>query len=263
MLQGRRVAKTTNFAQTGWERIEKSWTLRLRFGVDSERWPRHFPSSQEKESVPGQGFGVRVWRCVKMTMFQGQKLASLSYRKPMRSRAALSGGNTEGHCELWGRAAWSLKDVADTLCWAGLVYCRCFSVGLLGECCNFSTLYRWMNAVVKKLSQGKRGKGGSPLRSQWQVGVWVTVWSCGSRFSLVSPLWGCAWSSLGCPLHTCKISLTGARKQSCSSSVPRAWRTLTKEVFSWLMRKITQLWSSVPVRRLCSILYTMRMLWNA
>ena len=95
MLQGRRVAKTTNFAQTGWERIEKSWTLRLRFGVDSERWPRHFPSSQEKESVPGQGFGVRVWRCVKMrklpTMFQGQKLASLSYRKPMRSRAALSG----------------------------------------------------------------------------------------------------------------------------------------------------------------------------
>ena len=29
------------------------------------------------------------------TMFQGQKLASLSYRKPMRSRAALSGGNTE------------------------------------------------------------------------------------------------------------------------------------------------------------------------
>ena len=165
MLQGRRVAKTTNFAQTGWERIEKSWTLRLRFGVDSERWPRHFPSSQEKESVPGQGFGARVWRCVKMrklpTMFQGQKIASLSYRKPMRSRAALSGGNTEGHCELWGRAAWSLKDVADTLCWAGLVYCRCFSVGLLGECCNFSTLYRWMNGVVKKVSQ--TGHGGTRL----------------------------------------------------------------------------------------------------
>ena len=217
MLQGRRVAKTTNFAQTGWERIEKSWTLRLRFGVDSERWPRHFPSSQEKESVPGQGFGARVWRCVKMrkltTMFQGQKLASLSYRKPMRSRAALSGGNTEGHCELWGRAAWSLKDVADTLCWAGLVYCRCFSVGLLGECCNFSTLYRWMNGVVKKVSQWKRGKAGSPLRSQWRVGVWVMVWSCGSRFSLVLPLWGCAWSSLGCPLHTSTISPTGARKQ--------------------------------------------------
>lgn len=164
MLQGRRVAKTTNFAQTGWERIEKSWTLRLRFGVDSERWPRHFPSSQEKESVPGQGFGVRVWRCVKMrkltTMFQGQKIASLSYRKPMRSRAALSGETQRGTVSC-GEGQFDLKDVADTLCWAGLVYCRCFSVGLLGECCNFSTLYRWMNGVVKKVSQ--TGHGGTGL----------------------------------------------------------------------------------------------------
>ena len=30
------------------------------------------------------------------TMFQGQKLASLSYRKPMRSRAALSGETQRG-----------------------------------------------------------------------------------------------------------------------------------------------------------------------
>jgi hypothetical protein len=31
------------------------------------------------------------------TMFQGQKLASPSYRKPMRSRAALSGETQKGN----------------------------------------------------------------------------------------------------------------------------------------------------------------------
>lgn len=34
------------------------------------------------------------------TMFQGQKLASLSYRKPMRSRAALSGETQRGTVSL-------------------------------------------------------------------------------------------------------------------------------------------------------------------
>ena len=50
------------------------------------------------------------------TMFQGQKLASLSYRKPMRSRAALSGGNTEGRGTVsCGEGQFDLKDVADSL----------------------------------------------------------------------------------------------------------------------------------------------------
>ena len=35
------------------------------------------------------------------TMFQGQKLASLSYRKPMRSRAALSGETHRGTVICW------------------------------------------------------------------------------------------------------------------------------------------------------------------
>lgn len=35
------------------------------------------------------------------TMFQGQKLASLSYRKPMRSRPALSGETHRGTVSCW------------------------------------------------------------------------------------------------------------------------------------------------------------------
>lgn len=49
------------------------------------------------------------------TMFQGQKLASLSYRKPMRSRAALSGETQRGTVSC-GEGHFDLKDVADTLC---------------------------------------------------------------------------------------------------------------------------------------------------
>ena len=35
------------------------------------------------------------------SMFQGQKIASLSYRKPMRSRAALSGETQRGTVSCW------------------------------------------------------------------------------------------------------------------------------------------------------------------
>ena len=49
------------------------------------------------------------------TMFQGQKLASLSYRKPMTNRAALSGETQRGTVSC-GEGHFDLKDVADTLC---------------------------------------------------------------------------------------------------------------------------------------------------
>lgn len=74
-------------------------------------------------------------------MFQGPWLASLPYRKPMRIRAALSGETQRGFVS-WGEGQLEVSRVWLTVCRAGLVYCRCFSVWLLGECCNFSTLYR-------------------------------------------------------------------------------------------------------------------------
>ena len=57
------------------------------------------------------------------------------------------------------------------------------------------------------------------------------VWSCGSRFSLASTLWGVLDHPQGVHCIHAQFHQQG-QGNSCSSSVPRAWRTLTKEVFS-------------------------------